>query len=152
MRRRNFLSLSALPVSTALPAALFAQATESVDLNAVHQIKQEAFNNSQIMDTMFWLCDVNGPRLTGSPGYRRSAEYVKKRLAEHGITDVKFEEFEFGRGWSHSKYAGHMTEPAYSELIGFPWPGPPAPTDPSPAKPSTPPCAPPPTSKNGRAN
>jgi hypothetical protein len=125
MRRRNFLSLSALPLTSGLPLSLLAQSssldpTQSVDLRAIHQIKQEAFSNSQIMDTMFWLCDVNGPRLTGSPGYRRSAEYIKKRLAEHGISDVKFEEFEFGRGWSHSKYAGHMIEPAYSELIGFP--------------------------------
>ncbi len=120
MRRRNFLSLSALPLAGSLPATLWAQASESVDLQIVHQIKQEALNNSQIMDTMFWLCDVNGPRITGSPGYRRSAEYIKKRLTEHGIPDVRFEEFEFGRGWSHSKYAGHMIEPAYSELIGFP--------------------------------
>ncbi|MDX2269800.1 MAG: M20/M25/M40 family metallo-hydrolase [Bryobacter sp.] len=120
MRRRNFLSLSALPLTGGLPLSLMAQTGEAVDLNAIHQIKQEAFANSQIMDTMFWMCDVNGPRITGSPGYKKAAEYIKKRLTEHGIGDVKFEEFEFGRGWSHSKYAGHMIEPAYSELIGFP--------------------------------
>ncbi len=120
MRRRNFLSLSALPLAAPLPSLLSAQSLESVDLNVIHQIKNEAFQNSQIMETMFWLCDVNGPRITGSPGYRKAAEYIKKRLTEHGIADVKFEDFEFGRGWSHSKFAGHMIEPAYSELIGFP--------------------------------
>lgn len=116
MLRRNFLSLTAAPF--ALP--LLAQGNENVDLNVIHQIKQEAFQNSQIMETMFYLCDVNGPRVTGSPGYRKSAEYIKKRLTEHGVGKVWFEEFEFGRGWQHSKYAGHMIEPAYSELIGFP--------------------------------
>lgn len=120
MRRRNFLSLSALPVASLAPISLPTWAAESVDLDVVHRIKYEALQNSQIMDTMFWLCDVNGPRITNSPGYRKSAEYIKKRLTEHGIPDVKFEEFEFGRGWSHSKFAGHMIEPAYSELIGFP--------------------------------
>jgi carboxypeptidase Q len=120
MRRRNFLSLSALPVASVASFSSPSWAAESADVDVVHRIKSEAFQNSQIMDTMFWLCDVNGPRITNSPGYRKSAEYIKKRLGEHGISDVKFEDFEFGRGWSHSKYAGHMIEPAYSELIGFP--------------------------------
>lgn len=120
MRRRNFLTLSALPLAGAAPLELLAQSSENVDLNVVHMIKNEAFNNSQIMDTMFYLCDVNGPRVSGSPGYQKAADYIKKRLTEHGIPNVKFEEFEFGRGWSHSKYAGHMIEPAYLELIGFP--------------------------------
>lgn len=120
MRRRNFLSLSALPFAGPAAFTLAAQGVENVDLNVVHQIKTEAFNNSQIMDTMFYLCDVNGPRITGSPGYQKAADYIKKRLGEHGIPDVKYEEFEFGRGWQHSKYAGHMIEPAYSEIIGFP--------------------------------
>lgn len=120
MRRRNFLSLSALPLAGAVPFTLGAQTADGVDLNVVHMIKNEAFNNSQIMDTMFWLCDANGPRVSGSPGYKKAADYIRKRLAEHGVPDVKFEEFEFGRGWQHSKYSGHMIEPAYLELIGFP--------------------------------
>jgi carboxypeptidase Q len=124
MRRRNFLSLSALPFVASQAFELAAEQLENVDLNVVHLIKNEAFNNSQIMDTMFYLCDVNGPRISGSPGYKKAADYIKKRLTEHGIPDVKFEDFEFGRGWQHFKYAGHMIEPAYSELIGFPlaWP------------------------------
>lgn len=120
MRRRNFLSLSALPFAAPSLFELAAQTPEAVDMSVVHMIKQEAFSNSQIMDTMFYLCDVNGPRVTGSPGYQRAADYIKKRLTEHGIADVRYEDFEFGRGWQHSKFAGHMIEPAYSELIGFP--------------------------------
>ena len=120
MRRRNFLSLSALPFAAPAAFTLAAQGIENVDMNVIHQIKNEAFNNSQVMDTMFYLCDVNGPRISGSPGYKKAADYIRKRLTEHGITDVKYEDFEFGRGWQHSKYAGHMIEPAYSELIGFP--------------------------------
>jgi hypothetical protein len=46
-----------------------AYGAESVDLGAVHRIKTEAFNNSKVMDHLFYLTDANGPRLTGSPGW-----------------------------------------------------------------------------------
>ena len=120
MRRRNFLALTTLPLAAPATFTLAAQGLENLDLSMIHQIKNEAFNNSKVMDTMFWLCDANGPRLSGSPGYKKAAEWVKKNLTEQGIADVKFEEFDFGRGWQHTKYAGHMIEPAYMEVIGFP--------------------------------
>ena len=120
MRRRNFLALTTLPLAAPATFTLAAQSMENLDLSMIHQIKNEAFTNSKVMDTMFWLCDANGPRLAGSPGYKKAAEWVKKSLIDQGITDVKFEEFDFGRGWQHTKYSGHMIEPAYMEVIGFP--------------------------------
>jgi carboxypeptidase Q len=42
---------------------------EEVDLEVVHKIKREAFAHSKVMDILFQLTDVNGSRLTGSPGY-----------------------------------------------------------------------------------
>ena len=41
-------------------------AQEPVDLQIIHKIKNEAFENSQIMETLGYLTDVFGPRLTGS--------------------------------------------------------------------------------------
>ena len=152
MRRRNFLSLSALPFAAPTAFTLAAQAVENVDLNVVHQIKSEAFNNSQVMDTMFYLCDVNGPRVSGSPGYRKAANFIKTRFTEHGITDVKFEDFEFGRGWQHSKFAAHMIEPAYSEIIGFPLAWTPGTNGPVRGEAIHAPPARPPTSKSGKAS
>jgi hypothetical protein len=32
---------------------------DDVDLNVVHRIKAEAFNNSQVMDHLFYLTDLN---------------------------------------------------------------------------------------------
>jgi hypothetical protein len=99
---------------------------EKANLYVVHQIKQEALENSKVMDHLFWLTDVNGHRLTNSPGYDKAANWVKKSMNEFGIQDVKFEKWgPFGRGWTYSHFSAHLIEPSYSPLIGYPnaWTG-----------------------------
>jgi hypothetical protein len=98
-------------------------AAGTVDLLVVNRIKAEAFENSRVMESAFYLSDVYGPRLTGSPGYRAAAEWSKKRLQEWGLSNARFETLRFGRGWSCSRFAAHMKEPQYAPLIGFarPW-------------------------------
>ena len=107
-----------LTIGTALlPALLPAQ--EKVDLQAIHRLKQEALNNSKVMDTLFQFTEVIGARVTGSPAHKAAAEYAVKRLQEQGAS-AKLEKWEFGRGWSYSHFDMHMTEPAASTIIGYP--------------------------------
>lgn len=96
---------------------------ETVDLLVINRIKAEAFDNSRVMESAFYLSDVHGPRLTGSPGYRAAGEWARKRLEEWGLSNVRFENLPFGRSWSCSRFAAHMKEPQYAPLIGFarPW-------------------------------
>ena len=44
-----------------------AKAEEPIDWNIISKIKAEGFNNSQVMETMFYMTDVHGPRLSSSP-------------------------------------------------------------------------------------
>jgi carboxypeptidase Q len=105
----------------ALSAIVVLAAEETVNLAIVHRIKTEAFENSNVMDHMFYLTDVHGPRLTNSPGYRAAADWAAGRLKEYGLVNVKLEKWgPFGRGWSYSKFAAHLLRPAYAPLIGFP--------------------------------
>ena len=46
---------------------------EKVDVDAINKIKDEAMRRSQVMDTVEYLTDVIGPRLTGSPGLKLKA-------------------------------------------------------------------------------
>ncbi|MCU0245688.1 MAG: M20/M25/M40 family metallo-hydrolase [Bryobacter sp.] len=96
-----------------------ASAQEAVDLAAIHRIKQEALQNSKVMDSIWTMTEVHGPRLTGSPSYKKSAEWVVKQMKEWGI-DARLEKFDFGRGWSYSRFSAHMIEPDIMPLIGFP--------------------------------
>ncbi len=94
---------------------------EPVDLATIHRIKAEALENSKVMEHVFYLTDANGPRLTNSPGFRSAGAWVVKRLQEYGLADVHEETWgPFGRSWTYTHFAGHIIEPAYAPLIGFP--------------------------------
>ena len=84
------------------PLLSVAQQTEKVDLNTIHRIKEEALGrNSKVMDHMFYLTDVNGPRLNNSKGYRAAGEWAVKRLKEYGLANVHLEKWgPFGKGWN----------------------------------------------------
>ena len=111
--------VACLGILAAIPLILFAE--EKVDLAAVNRIKSEAFNNSKVMDTMFYLTDVYGPRLTASPNYKAAGDWAVKRLQEFGLTNVKEEKWgPFGRGWQCKYFEGHMVDPQFSALVGVP--------------------------------
>ncbi|GAB3502921.1 M28 family metallopeptidase [Emticicia fontis] len=94
---------------------------EKVDLEMVKKIRQEGLNNSKVMDIAFNLTDVSGPRLQGSPGFMRAANYAKGKLTEWGLTDAKLEPWgEFGKGWQLEKSYLAMTAPYYRPLISYP--------------------------------
>lgn len=102
-----------------LPAVLLAE--EKVDLSIVHRIRAEALQNSKVMDHLFYLTDVNGPRLTGSTGYKKAADWVVKRATEYKLSNPQLERWgPFGRGWEYTKFSAHLLEPAYTPVIGFP--------------------------------
>ena len=105
-----------------LPALSVAQPAEKVDLNVIHRIKDEALGrNSKVMDTAFYLTDVNGPRLTDSKGHRAAAEFAMKRLKEYGLENVHLEKWgPFGKSWNLEFYSGHMMEPMYQPIIAMP--------------------------------
>ena len=77
------------------------QAEDTPDLAILNRIKTEAFQNSQVMDHLFYLADVYGPRLTNSPGHRAAAEWVMKRLDGYKLQNVKLEKWgPFGQSWN----------------------------------------------------
>ena len=116
LTRYTRISLAAI---AALPILLFA--AENVDLSAIHRIKTEAFEHSKVMDHMFYLTDVNGPRLTGSPNYKAAGDWAVARLKEYGLVNVKEEKWgPFGRGWANKHFEAALVEPQYAPLIAFP--------------------------------
>ncbi len=114
-----FTAYSARVFSLLLTSLLLA-AEDRADLFAVNRIKTEAFSNSTVMDTVFYLTEASGPRLTGSPGYQNAADWVVRRLKEFGLVNVHQEKWgPYGRGWTNTHFEAHMLEPSYAPLIGM---------------------------------
>jgi carboxypeptidase Q len=87
------------------------------DLSQVGRIKTEAFDNSQVMETLGYLTDVYGPRLTASKEFREALDWAAKRLESYGIVNVKQEKWgPFGRSWSLKQASLEMLEPRYAAL------------------------------------
>ena len=113
--------VSGLLLSVVISAQmLFAQ--ERVDIPVIERIKYEALQNSQVMEHAFFLSDVYGPRLTGSPGFQAAGAWVIKRLQDFGLENVRKEQIGWGRSWSYGKFSVHMLEPQRAALIGSPGP------------------------------
>jgi len=99
-------------------------AQEKVDLLTVNQIKAEEFQHSTVMENAFYLSDVYGPRLTGSPGLKAAAEWAVRRMTEWGLSNAELEKWgPFGRGWICTHFSASLKEPQFQPLNAFarPW-------------------------------
>lgn len=111
----------ALSILCVLVLAPLARAQETLDHQVIARIKMEAFQNSKVMETAFYLTDVHGPRLSGSPNYKAAAEWSRNRLTEWGLANARLEPWgTLGPGWSMRKVSIEMVEPQYMPIIGYP--------------------------------
>jgi carboxypeptidase Q len=102
---RRSVRAFALPLAL-LATALHAQAPEPLRDDAVEWLRKQGLENSQVMEHLSWLCDVHGPRLTGSENIRRAQEWARDALASWGLQNARFEEWgPFGRSWSFDHVA-----------------------------------------------
>src|SRR4051812_12012488 len=94
---------------------------ERVDTEVVNKIKEEGLKRSKVMETISYLTDVHGPRLTASPRTLKAGEWTQGRLKEWGLENVHLEKWgPFGRGWTLEGFTANMTEPTFSPLIAYP--------------------------------
>ena len=120
--RQSFFRMSVVVilVSHSLVGTSAQNLPEKVDLDAISRIKNEALRNSQVMETVGYLTDVIGPRVTGSPGLKKAEAYTLDLMRRWGLSNPHPEAWEFGRGWSLDGFAASMISPTFSLLIAYP--------------------------------
>jgi carboxypeptidase Q len=116
MRTRTLASLAA----STLLSTVAVSAGEPIDWAAVGRIRDEGFHRSKVMETAAELTDVLGPRLTGSPGFKRSAEWSRGQLEAWGLANAHLESWPFGRGWSFERCSAHVVAPVTFPLVALP--------------------------------
>jgi carboxypeptidase Q len=98
--------------------------TESIDLNAYNEIREEGLQHSHVMDYAGGLIDGIGPRLTGSPNLAKANAWTRDQLAKMGCVNAHLEDWgEFGMGWQQLNTWVRMTEPDTAVFVAqaTPW-------------------------------
>jgi hypothetical protein len=113
------LSLSTLALVSLVMAP--PPAEELIDHELIGRIKMEGFQRSQVMEVLFQLTDVHGPRLHGSESYDRAAAWSRDKLREWGLDSAELESWPSPvPGWSLAAFSIELLEPSYQPLIGYP--------------------------------
>ena len=123
MMRKKFRVCNAVAVfSLSMSPTLFAQTTvEKIDTAVIDKIKEEGLQRSKVMESISFLTDVHGPRLTGSPLTKIAGEWTKNKLSEWGLENAHLESWgPFGRGWTLESCSVNLVEPHYTALIAHP--------------------------------
>jgi len=117
-------TLAQQPAATPTPNQSSAQTSQgpALDPNSpMARIREEGLQRSQVMQTLSYLSDVIGPRLTGSPNMKRANEWTKDQLTKWGLQNAHLESWgPFGRGWVLKSFSAQVIEPQTIPLIAYP--------------------------------
>ncbi len=118
------LALAGLAISPALlDFRLVAQDVTRwpVDLDVIAKIREEGLQRSQLPNTLSYMTDVLGARLTNSDDMDRAQRWVVEQMKRIGLTNTALEPFmDYGVSWDNEYVSLHMLEPDYSPLVGYP--------------------------------
>ena len=124
MFRRKIISAFVL-FTVLLPAMAFGQATAPAVYTApketIDKIKEEGMKNSKVMETLSYLTDVIGGRLTNSPSMKKANEWTRDTMAKWGMQNAHLEAWgPFGRGWALKSFSAEVTSPQVIPVIAYP--------------------------------
>lgn len=104
--------------TTTEPARPSAQTTPAT---VVGRIRDEGLNRSQVMQTLSYLTDIIGPRLTGSPELKRANNWTRDKLSAWGLQNAHLEAWgPFGRGWTLKRFSAEIVGPQSFPLLAYP--------------------------------
>ena len=92
-----------------------------VDWDVVAQIREEGLQRSQIANTLSYMTDVLGARLTNSIAMDNAQHWAVEEMKRIGLTGTNREPFmEYGVSWDNNYVSIHLLEPDYQPMVGYP--------------------------------
>lgn len=105
------------PAKPAAPRA--AEKTDgSGEVRAVTRaILDEVDKHSHLMTNLEYLCDMIGPRLTGSPGLTKASHWTHEKFKQYGLSNPRLESWKIHRGWTRGVAHGRVVSPTEQRLL-----------------------------------
>jgi carboxypeptidase Q len=127
MLRYKFIS-AILIYTFLLSAVAFGQAAKpatsvyAAPKETIDRIREDGLGeNSQVMQTLSYMTDVIGARLTNSPQMKRANEWTRDKMKEWGMQNTALEAWgPFGRGWSLREFSAQVVSPQTIPVIAYP--------------------------------
>ena len=93
----------------------------AVDWDVVAQIREEGLQRSQIANTLSYMTDVLGARLTNSIAMDKAQRWAVEEMKRIGLNGINREPFmEYGISWDNEYVSIHLLEPDYQPMVGYP--------------------------------
>ena len=100
---------------------LFSQTNFLVDHEMVAKIREEGFQRSEIANTLSYMTDVLGARLTNSDDMRKAQDWAIKEMKRIGLRNTKIEPFmDYGVSWDNEFFSLYLLEPDRQVMVGYP--------------------------------
>lgn len=85
--------------TASLPAMAQAGSAESETTAAARRIISFERYSSDLLPNLEYLCDMIGPRLTGSAALKRANDWTAEKMREYGLDSVHLESYTIPAGW-----------------------------------------------------
>lgn len=93
----------------------------SVDWEMVARIREEGLQRSQLPNTLSYITDVLGARLTNSRDMERAQLWAIEEMKRIGLVNTEIEPFmDYGMSWDNEYVSLHLIEPDYQPMVGYP--------------------------------
>ncbi len=102
----------------AQPGAAPAAKESSGEVKAVTQaILDEIDKHSELMTNIEYLCDMIGPRLTGSPNLTKANDWTKRKFEQYGLSNAHLEPWTIDRAWIRGDAKGRVVVPVEQRIL-----------------------------------
>ncbi|MGP0065887.1 MAG: M20/M25/M40 family metallo-hydrolase [Isosphaeraceae bacterium] len=104
--------------SAGRPAATAPVPEPGGEAKAVTQaILEEIDKRSELMANIEYLCDMIGPRLTGSPGLNKANHWTRDKFRQYGLANAHVEPWMIERAWTRGDAKGRVVVPVEQRIL-----------------------------------
>ena len=88
------------------------------EVKAVTQaILDEIDKRSELMANIEYLCDMIGPRLTGSPNLTKANQWTRDKFRQYGLANPHLESWTIDRAWTRGEAKGRVVVPVEQRIL-----------------------------------